>query len=148
MAALHAAIFACQLSPGATVLASQDLYGATLDLLFNVFGSFGINTVTADFSNLEQLREVTRSTQPRILVAETISNPLLKVCDIAACAEIAHAAGAKLIVDNTFASPYLCQPLKQGADFSVHSATKYLSGHCDVMGGLVVALLHGRVAET
>ena len=139
MAALHAAIFACQLSPGATVLASQDLYGATLDLLFNVFGSFGINTVTADFSNLEQLREATRSTQPRILVAETISNPLLKVCDIAACAEIAHAAGAKLIVDNTFASPYLCQPLKQGADFSVHSATKYLSGHCDVMGGLVVA---------
>lgn len=139
MAALHAAIFACHLSPGSNVVASQDLYGATLDLLFDVFGSFGINTVTADFSNLERLADITRRAQPRVLVAETISNPLLKVCDVAACAEIAHAVGGKLIVDNTFASPYLCQPLKQGADFSVHSATKYLSGHCDVMGGLVVA---------
>jgi cystathionine gamma-synthase/methionine-gamma-lyase len=139
MAALHAALFACQLSPSATVLASQDLYGATLDLLFNIFGSFGINTVTADFNKLEDVREAVTRTKPSVLVAETISNPLLKVCDIAACAEIAHAAGAKLIVDNTFASPYLCQPLKQGADFSVHSATKYLSGHCDVMGGAVVA---------
>ena len=139
MAALHAAIFACQLSPGATVLASQDLYGATLDLLFNVFGSFGINTVTADFNKLRELRETVRTERPRVLVAETISNPLLKVCDIVACADIAREAGAKLIVDNTFASPYLCQPLHQGADFSVHSATKYLSGHCDVMGGLVVA---------
>lgn len=139
MAALHAAIFACQLSPGATVLASQDLYGATNDLLLNIFGSFGISTVTADFNKLRELRETARNLRPRILIAETISNPLLKVCDVAACAEIAREVGAKLIVDNTFASPYLCQPLRQGADFSVHSATKYLSGHCDVMGGLVVA---------
>ena len=139
MAALHAALFACELSPGATVLASQDLYGATTDLLYNIFGSFGVGTVTADFSNLEQLREKAREVRPRVLVAETISNPLLKVCDIEACAEVAREAGARFVVDNTFASPYLCQPLRRGADFAVHSATKYLGGHADVMGGLVVA---------
>jgi cystathionine beta-lyase/cystathionine gamma-synthase len=73
------------------------------------------------------------------LLAETISNPLLKVCDIAACAEIAREVGARLIVDNTFATPYLCQPLDLGADFSVHSATKYLGGHADATGGIVIA---------
>src|SRR6185503_13595729 len=77
--------------------------------------------------------------KPQVLVAETISNPLLKVCDVAACNEIAREVGARFIVDNTFASPYLCQPLKHGADFVVHSATKYLGGHADAMGGLVVA---------
>src|SRR5260370_6032668 len=73
MAALHAAIFACQLSPGSTVLASQDLYGATLDLLFNVFGSFGINTVAADFNNLDNLRELPPKPKPHVLVPQTIS---------------------------------------------------------------------------
>jgi len=85
------------------------------------------------------LRERVRDAKPVVLITETISNPLLKVCDIEACAEIAHAAGAKLIVDNTFASPYLCQPLKLGADMVVHSATKYLSGHADATGGVVVS---------
>ena len=77
--------------------------------------------------------------RPPVLVAETISNPLLKVCDIGACAEIAHSAGARLIVDNTFASPYLCQPLKHGADIVVHSATKFLNGHADAMGGIAIS---------
>jgi cystathionine gamma-synthase/methionine-gamma-lyase len=139
MAALHAAIFACELSPGATILASQDLYGATTDLLYKVFGSYGIKTATADFSDLERLRAKALEVQPQVLIAETISNPLLKVCDIAVCAEIAREVGARFIVDNTFTSPYLCKPLKHGADFSVHSATKYLGGHADVMGGVVVA---------
>ena len=139
MAALHAAIFACELSPGATILASQDLYGATIDLLYKVFGSYGIKTATVDFSDLEGLRAKALEVQPQVLIAETISNPLLKVCDIAVCAEIAREVGARFIVDNTFTSPYLCKPLKHGADFSVHSATKYLGGHADVMGGVVVA---------
>lgn len=139
MAALHAAIFACELTPGATILASQDLYGATIDLLYKVLGSYGIKTVSADFSDLEGLRAKALEVRPRVLVAETISNPLLKVCDIAACVEIAREVGARFIVDNTFTSPYLCKPLKHGADFSVHSATKYLGGHADVMGGVVVA---------
>ena len=139
MAALHAALFACDLKPGATVVASQDLYGATTGLLNTVFGSFGIKTVATDFSNLNQLRAAVLGAKPSVLVAETISNPLLKVCDIEACAEIAREVGARLIVDNTFASPYLCQPLKFGADLVVHSATKYLGGHADAMGGLVVS---------
>jgi cystathionine beta-lyase/cystathionine gamma-synthase len=138
MAALHAALFACELTPGASVLASQDLYGATTDLLYTVFGSFGINISTADFSDLNTVREKALETKPRVIIAETISNPLLKVCDIAACADIAREAGARFIVDNTFATPYLCQPLKHGTDFVVHSATKYLGGHADVMGGVVV----------
>jgi cystathionine gamma-synthase/methionine-gamma-lyase len=139
MAALHAAIFACELTPGATILASQDLYGATTDLLYKVLGSYGIKTTTADFSNLEGLRAKALEIKPRLLIAETISNPLLKVCDVAVCGEIARAVGARFIVDNTFTSPYLCRPLEFGADFSVHSATKYLGGHADVMGGVVVA---------
>ena len=138
MAALHAALFACELTPGAYVLASQDIYGPTIDLLYNVFGSFDIKIATADFSDLNAVKEKALETRPRVILAETISNPLLKVCDIKACAELAREAGARLIIDNTFASPYLCQPIKHGADFVVHSATKYLGGHADVMGGLVI----------
>ena len=139
MAALHAALFACELKPGATVLASQDLYGATTSLLNTIFGSFGIKTVATDFSDMSRLRDQSRELRPRVLIAETISNPLLKVCDIEATAEIAHEVGARLIVDNTFASPYLCRPLRLGADLVVHSATKYLGGHADAMGGVVVS---------
>ena len=139
MAALHAALFACELSPGAVVLASQDLYGATTNLLQTIFGSFGVKTITADFSNLDVVRAQANEHKPRVFLAETISNPLLKVCDIDACAEIAHATGARLIVDNTFASPYLCRPLEHGADIVVHSATKFLSGHADAMGGVAVS---------
>ena len=139
MAALHAALFACELTPGSTVLASQDLYGATTNLLLNIFGSFGIKTVTADFSDLDEVRARAAEHKPRVLIAETISNPLLKVCDIDACAEIARGIGARFIVDNTFASPYLCQPLKHGADIVAHSATKFLGGHADAMGGIVIS---------
>ncbi|MEZ5424999.1 MAG: PLP-dependent aspartate aminotransferase family protein [Pyrinomonadaceae bacterium] len=139
MAAIHAALSACELAPGAVVLASQDLYGASFDLLGKIFGSFGIKTRTADFNDLDRLRDEARETKPRVLLAETISNPLLKICDIEAVAEIAHESGARLIVDNTFASPYLCRPLTLGADFSVHSATKYLGGHADSLGGIVIS---------
>jgi cystathionine gamma-synthase/methionine-gamma-lyase len=139
MAALHAALLACELSPGSTILASRDLYGATLDLLVQVFGQFDVKTVTADFSDLSALAAKAEEVKPRVLVAETISNPLLKLCDIDACAAIARTHHARLIVDNTFASPYLCRPLEHGADFSVHSATKYMSGHADAMGGVVIA---------
>jgi cystathionine beta-lyase/cystathionine gamma-synthase len=139
MAALHAGLLACELSPGAVVLASQDLYGATTNLLQTIFGSFGIRTITADFSDLDAVRANANELKPRVLVAETISNPLLKVCDIDACAEIAHAISARLIVDNTFASPYLCRPLQHGADIVVHSATKFLGGHADAMGGIAVS---------
>lgn len=139
MAALHGALVACDLEPGATVLASQNLYGATFGLLHNIFGAFGVETVTTDFSDVATLEERVRSLRPRVLVAETISNPLLKICDIEATSQAARTVGARLIIDNTFASPYLCQPLRHGADIVVHSATKYLGGHGDVTGGVAVA---------
>ena len=139
MAAVHAALLACDLKSGSTVLASQDVYGATTNLLNTILVNFGVKTVHVDFSDLETVRTKARELRPQVLIAETISNPLLKVCDIEACVQIAHENGARLIVDNTFASPYLRQPLKLGADLVVHSATKYLSGHADAMGGLVVS---------
>jgi cystathionine gamma-synthase len=138
MAALHAAFIACELRAGATVLASQDLYGATTSLLQNVFSAFGVKTVTFDVNDIQGARAKAREAHPQVVIAETISNPLLKVCDVEALAEIAREANARLIIDNTFASPYLCQPIKLGADFVVHSATKYLSGHADATGGVVI----------
>ena len=139
MAAVHAALLACDLRSGSTVLASQDLYGATNSLLNNVFTNFGVKTVNIDFSDLNLVREKASEIRPQIMIAETISNPLLKVCDIETCVEIARENGARLIIDNTFATPYLRQPLKLGADMVVHSATKYLGGHADAMGGLVIS---------
>jgi cystathionine gamma-synthase/methionine-gamma-lyase len=139
MAAIHAALIACDLKAGSTVLASRDVYGATTGLLNTVFSNFGVKTTQVDFSDLDAVRETARELRPQVLIAETISNPLLKVCDIEACAETAHENGARLIIDNTFATPYLRQPLKLGADIVVHSATKYLGGHADTMGGLVIS---------
>ncbi len=139
MAALHAALIASELSSGSVVLASKDLYGASLELLKTVFGAFGVKTVTADFSDIENLRLKAQELKPRVLLGETISNPLLKILDIENVALIAHESGAKLIVDNTFATPFLCQPIRSGADFVVHSATKFLGGHADATGGVVIA---------
>jgi len=139
MAALHSALIASDLRAGSIVLVSQDVYGATTNLLFTLLTSFGVKTVAADFSDIDRLREKAREIKPQVMIAETISNPLLKICDIEACAEVARENNARLIIDNTFASPYLCQPLKLGADMVVHSATKYLGGHADATGGVVVS---------
>src|ERR671916_244855 len=139
MAALHPAFLACDLAPGSTVVAAKALYGTTTHLLQTVFRQFGVETILADFNDLASLRELAHARRPRALVCETISNPLLEVCDIEAVSEIAREVGARLVVDNTFASPFLCGPLRHGADFSVHSATKYLSGHGDATGGVAVA---------
>ncbi len=144
MAALHAALLASNLTNGSTVLASRDLYGASFDLLYNVLGAFDVKTHQANFSDLDELTQKTRTFKPSVLLAETISNPLLKVLDITAVADIAHSVGAKLIVDSTFATPYLVRPLEFGADLVVHSATKYLGGNADAMGGVVVA---GDIAD-
>ena len=139
MAAVHAALIACDLKAGSTVLASRDVYGATTGLLNSVLSNFGVKTIQTDFSDLDAVRATARELKPQVLIAETISNPLLKVCDIETCVDIAHENGSRLIIDNTFATPYLRQPLKLGADIVVHSATKYLGGHADTMGGIVVS---------
>jgi cystathionine beta-lyase/cystathionine gamma-synthase len=139
MAALHGALLASDLTPGSVILASRDLYGASFDLIYKVFGAFGVKAQLMDFGDLEALRQNAEELKPRVLIAETISNPLLKVLDIAAVAKISHAVGAKCIVDSTFATPYLARPIELGADLVVHSATKYLGGSGDATGGIVIA---------
>ncbi|WP_353113822.1 cystathionine gamma-synthase [Microbacterium sp.] len=125
------------LRPGDHVLLGNDVYGGTYRLLTTVLAPWGIATTTAELSDLDAVRAALRP-ETKIVWVETPSNPLLKIVDIAAVAEIAHAAGAAVVVDNTFASPALQQPLSLGADLVVHSTTKYLGGHSDVLGGAVV----------
>ncbi len=125
------------LKPGEEVAAAGDLYGGTYRLLERVFKPWGLVTrYTEDPSPAGFARIMTPAT--RLVWIETPTNPLLQILDIAALAELAHRAGALLAVDNTFASPYLQQPLHLGADLVVHSTTKYLGGHSDVIGGAVV----------
>ncbi|MFC5522857.1 cystathionine gamma-synthase [Polaromonas jejuensis] len=127
------------LSSGDHVVCGQDLYGGTYRLMTKVFARFGIEVSFVDATSLDAVRAALRP-NTKIIWLETPSNPLLTVCDIAAIAQLAHerAQGIKLVVDNTFASPYLQQPLRLGADIVVHSTTKYLGGHSDVIGGALV----------
>ncbi|MFS0910276.1 cystathionine gamma-synthase [Microbacterium sp. 179-I 3D2 NHS] len=125
------------LKPGDHVLLGNDVYGGTYRLLTRVLAPWGIETTTVELADADAIRAALRP-ETRIVWLETPSNPLLKIVDIAQIAEIAHAAGAVLVVDNTFASPALQQPLALGADVVVHSTTKYLGGHSDVLGGAVV----------
>src|SRR5215207_712306 len=124
---------------GATVLAAEQLYGSTATLLVQVFGANGVETRFVDAYDLGAVEKKVAQLGPRALVVESISNPLLRVADIPAISEITRAAGAALIVDNTFGTPYLQRPLDLGADIVVHSATKYLSGHGDLTAGVVAA---------
>lgn len=125
------------LSAGDHVVAADDLYGGTFRLFDKVLRRYGIAFTYVDMSDPARVAAALRPAT-RLVWVETPTNPLLKIVDIAAVAEIAHAGGARVAVDNTFASPYLQQPLALGADLVVHSATKYLGGHSDVVGGVVV----------
>jgi cystathionine gamma-synthase len=126
------------LAPGDHVLMGNDVYGGTHRLVNRVFVPWGASLSTADFSDLDAVRAAIRPDATKVLWIETPSNPLMKISDIAALAEIGHSIGAIVVVDNTFASPYLQQPLALGADVVVHSTTKYLGGHSDVLGGAVI----------
>jgi cystathionine gamma-lyase len=126
-----------RLRPGDEVAAAADLYGGTYRLLERVFKPWGlIARYTDDPSPAAFAKIITPAT--KLVWVETPTNPLLQILDIAAIAEVSHRAGALLAVDNTFASPYLQQPLRLGADLVVHSTTKYLGGHSDVVGGAVI----------
>jgi cystathionine beta-lyase/cystathionine gamma-synthase len=136
MAALSAA-FVGLLAAGDTVLASDQLYGRTTQLLKLQLARFGVKTVSVDVSDLDATRAAAAEHPPKVLYAETLSNPLCRVPDLPALAEIAHAAGAKLLVDNTFATPVLCRPLALGADVVMESLTKMIGGHSDVTLGFL-----------
>lgn len=137
MAAIHASLLAAGVKAGTAVVAALDVYGATFTLLRNLFTSLGVNVCMVDVSNLAEVETAIKETSAVVLFVESISNPLLKVADIPSLAELAHRHDASLLVDNTFASPYLINPFRHGADFVIHSATKYLSGHGDVLAGVV-----------
>ncbi len=127
------------LEPGTTVLTSENVYGGTYRVLEGFFSRYGLTRRTADTSDAQALDRALAEAGPKAAVLiESPANPLLEVTDIAAAAEAAHARGALVIVDNTFMSPYLQRPLELGADVVVHSATKYLGGHSDVIAGFVV----------
>jgi len=125
------------LKPGDHVLLANDVYGGTYRLLARVLGDWGLTCTTADLTSNDEVRgAMTPAT--KIVWIETPSNPLLRIVDIAAVCEIAHDAGARVVVDNTFATPALQRPLELGADAVVHSVTKYVGGHSDLIGGAIV----------
>ncbi|MEK6675339.1 MAG: PLP-dependent transferase [Planctomycetota bacterium] len=134
--AATAAVFAT-LSPGDKVLAFSDVYGGTFRMLKRVFEGFGIIPVFTDDPSPAAFSRLVDSAT-KIVWIESPTNPLLRCLDIAAIAKIAHAAGAKLAVDNTFATPVLQVPIALGADYVIHSTTKYIGGHSDVIGGAVI----------
>jgi cystathionine gamma-synthase len=126
------------LRPGDHVVVPDDAYGGTYRLVARVAGPWGIEHTPVHLIDLDAVRAAIRPGQTRLVWIETPTNPLLTVADIAAIAAITHDAGALLVVDNTFATPYLQQPLALGADVVVHSTTKYCGGHSDVVGGALV----------
>jgi cystathionine gamma-synthase len=132
--------------PGDHVILPGDAYGGTFRLVARVFGRWGLDYTAVPLGDLAAVRAALRP-QTRVVWCETPTNPLLGIADIAALAEIAHAGDARLVVDNTFASPYLQQPVALGADAVVHSTTKYLGGHSDVVGGALVAADEGLGQE-
>lgn len=127
-----------RLSPGDHVVSTSDLYGGTYRLMRQVHEPMGVDFSFVDLKSPEALdAAITDAT--RLVWIETPTNPLLRVYDVAALAEVAHQRGVAVAVDNTFASPYLQRPLELGADLVVHSTTKYLGGHSDVVGGAVLS---------
>ena len=121
---------------GDHILSDRTLYGETIDVISRVLGKFGVEVTYIDFADLDQVRAGIRP-NTRVLYTETESNPMMGIVDIAAVAEIAHAHGCRLVVDNTFTTSYMIQPLEQGADVVVSSLTKFVNGHGDTLCGSI-----------
>ncbi len=124
-------------SSGDHVVCGENVYGGTFRLFDRVISRMGIEFTFVDSANLDEIRAALRP-NTRLVHVETPTNPMMRLTDIAAAAEMAHSAGAWLSVDNTFASPFNQRPLELGADISIHSTTKYINGHSDMVGGLIV----------
>jgi methionine-gamma-lyase len=136
MGAIHAAL-ASQLRTGDRVVAPLTIYGSTRTQLLHVFGGFGVTVEFVEATDPSAVEAALKAARTRVLYAETIANPTTVVTDHAALAALAHEHGASYIIDNTFASPYVCRPLELGADLVAESATKYLGGHNDLIAGVV-----------
>lgn len=132
------ALLRAVLQPGDHIVLGNDVYGGTHRLINRIHGAWGIRNTTVDLGDHDAVRTALSAEGTRVLWIETPSNPLMKISDVAALAELGHEVGALVVVDNTFASPALQQPLSLGADVVVHSTTKYLGGHSDVIGGALV----------
>jgi len=139
MAAIHMAISTALTDRRRTIVAANQLYGATLAMLAKIFEPMGVEVVYVDFCDDAAVAAALEKHRPGAVVMETISNPLVRVPALDRIGAMARAADAPLIVDNTFATPLIIRPFEYGASFVVHSLTKYLSGHGDTMGGIVVA---------
>jgi len=144
MAAIHATLLSL-VSAGDHVVAAKALYGSVHHLLTQILGRFGVETSFVDATDLAAI-ETAITPRTKLVYLETIANPTIVVSDLPSLIELAHRAGATVVVDNTFASPYLCRPIELGADLVVESATKWLGGHSDVLGG-VVSGGHDRIAR-
>jgi cystathionine beta-lyase/cystathionine gamma-synthase len=139
MTALHVAVTVALLDRRKSVLLANAIYGATVKLLTQVMEPFGIEVNSVDICNLDAVKSAVDAYKPGCIVMETISNPLLRVGQVDKIADLARSTGAALVADNTFATPLLMRPLELGAHMSVHSLTKYLAGHGDVLGGAVIS---------
>jgi len=139
MMALHMAVLAALVDRPKRVVAGSVLYGATTQMLMTVFGALGVETTFVDMCDLAAVEAAVDETKPGAVLVETITNPMLRVGALDKLAAIARRAAAPLIVDNTFATPLLVRPFELGASLVVHSATKYLAGHGDVLGGVIVS---------
>ncbi len=137
MAAINA-VYMAFLSQGAHVVGTDSVYGPSRLVLENEYSRFGVASTWVDSSKVEAVAAAIRP-ETKMVYIESPANPTMKLSDLRACAEIAHAAGALFVVDNTFASPALQRPMEMGADIVVHSLTKFLNGHTDVVGGMIVA---------
>ena len=136
MAAVHAALISI-VKAGDRIVATRNVYGSTRSLLIHVLANLGVRVDFVDLTDLGATEAALKQAPTTVLYAESIANPTIVVVDHAALAGLAHRHGAAYVVDNTFASPYVCRPLELGADLVIESATKWLGGHSDVMGGLV-----------
>ena len=139
MSAVQIALQAALVDRPHSIIASNSIYGATIGMLDQLFSTFETSVTYVDICDLDALQNAVAEHEPGCIFIESISNPLLRVGDLQRIAELARNAGAALVVDNTFATPMLMRPLQFGANIVVHSVTKYLAGHGDVLGGVVVS---------
>lgn len=146
MAAIHAALLAAGLTVGAKIVASRDLYGPTIGLLQKIFVPVGVQLVLADLCATDAAAFLQQE-QPDVIYVETLSNPLVKLVDLDTISAVAKEIGAITVVDSTFTTPYLVRPIEHGFDLVVHSVTKYIGGHGDSTGGVVISASNALLSQ-